>query len=117
MKSEFLSEKGAVSTLALHQSKVETIARDQLPKSIFTSPETTEKFEKRPDALLNSVPRLFGTVFIDTLPTIALIDGGANINCIHSRILTQLDRLNFAYTIYPNNLGKIQTAERENCIL
>ena len=41
------------------------------------------------DAPLKSVARFFATLFLGSIPAIALIDGGANINCIHPRILDE----------------------------
>ena len=61
--------------------------------------------------LLKSVPRLFATVFIGDTPAIALVDGGANINCIHKRILDNLEKNKFSYMVFGNNLGQVGTAQ------
>ena len=68
---------------------------------------------KEPNALLKSVPRLFATVFIGDTPAVALIDGGANINCIHMRILNNLEKNNFPYKLFENNLGHVGTAQED----
>ena len=65
------------------------------------------------DAPLKSVARFFATVFISTIPAIALIDGGANINCLHSRILKQLEKENITYKMLDNNLGHVGTADMD----
>ena len=102
-----------VSSLANENSQVETGQRDNKKNDKPASSVTFQNNRKNAEALLNSVPRLFGTVFIDAVPAIALIDGGANINCIHPRILAQLDHLQIAYNTFPNNLGQIYTADTE----
>ena len=62
---------------------------------------------------LLSIARHYVPLSISNTTVLALLDGGAMINCIHKKIIDPILASCPQYKILPNNLGKIGTADKD----
>lgn len=68
------------------------------------------------DSLIIPESRLFVPLSVGPRAVNALLDGGAAINCVHQRVLDPLIAAGAQLTIFPNNIGRVGTADENGSL-